>query len=73
MKPLAQYPPDFGQMANPSLFIQWKGTTLCADFRCECGEQQHICGEMFVYEITCEKCGAKYKTPHTVALVRVVA
>lgn len=43
--------------------IQWKGTDLCMDFNCPvCGEYDHIDG-MFVYEIECSGCGAKFEMP----------
>ncbi|MAL39225.1 MAG: hypothetical protein CMO04_05000 [Thalassospira sp.] len=49
--------------------IQWKGTDLCADFRCECGETHHI-DAMFVYAIKCT-CGSVWQMPHTVKLIKV--
>lgn len=37
--------------------IQLKGTDLCMDFTCECGNADHIDGA-FVYAVKCEACGA---------------
>lgn len=67
---MEKFDPDFSESPTPHLFIQWKGTDLCGDFRCECGNNQHI-DAMFCYTIECDECGAKYKTPHTVGLVRI--
>ena len=67
----AQYFPDYDDRGAPNLFIQWKGTDLCADFRCSCGNGAHICGESFVYAIKCSHCGKVWMTPHTVQLVEV--
>ena len=66
---LAHYPPNFVDFPPPALFIQWKGTDLCGDFGCECGATAHI-DEMFVNNIKCGGCGAIYRLPHTVALLR---
>jgi len=41
------------------LWIQLKGTDLCADVHCECGHLGHIDGD-FNYEIKCEHCGKEY-------------
>lgn len=43
---------------DPNVFIQWKGTDICADVHCGCGESFHLCGEMFVYAIQCPYCDA---------------
>lgn len=48
--------------AQTHVFIQWKGTDVCMDFRCECGEDVHIDG-MFVYAIECSKCGVRWEMP----------
>ena len=48
------------------VFIQWKGTDLCGDFHCTCGEHHHI-DASFVYAIKCT-CGLLWEMPHTVAL-----
>jgi hypothetical protein len=52
------------------IFVQWKGTDLCADFYCECGAHFHIDAE-FVYAIKCSACGATYRVPSTLTLTRI--
>lgn len=41
-------------------FIQWKGTDVCMDFRCECGHANHYDG-YFAYVIKCGHCGSLYE------------
>lgn len=52
----------------PNVHIQWKGTDVCLDFRCVCGEDGHFDG-YFAYAIRCPTCGRVYKMPDTFALV----
>jgi len=52
------------------VFVQWKGTEVCADFHCECGSHQHICGEVFMYSIECLSCGQHYKVQSTLFLAK---
>lgn len=52
----------------PDVFIQWKGTTVCGDFTCKCGNSAHICGQDFMYWIHCQACDATWEVPHTIAL-----
>jgi hypothetical protein len=54
-----------------SVFIQWKGTDLCGDFRCSCGAHHHIDSD-FVYGIKCT-CGRMWQMPHTVAVIPIAA
>jgi len=42
------------------MFIQWKGTDLCADFHCDCGYNGHI-DDDFTYYVECGGCGAVYE------------
>lgn len=56
---------------KPNVFIQWKGTDVCFDFWCDCGEQSHYDG-YFAYSFKC-KCGAIYEMPWTVYPIRVEA
>jgi hypothetical protein len=58
--------PDAGE--PPNIWIQWKGTELCADFRCRCGQRGHI-DDGFCYAIRCESCGQVYVLPRTVELI----
>lgn len=45
---------------GPYVFIQWKGTNVCADIHCSCGSQFHIDGD-FMYAIECVDCSRKYE------------
>lgn len=41
-------------------FIQWKGTDVCADVHCSCGNADHVDREFFYYW-GCAKCGQVYE------------
>lgn len=60
-------------LGGANVFIQWKGTSECLDFYCECGDQFHVCGNMFVYALKCSSCGSIYEMPSSVALKKVEA
>lgn len=51
-------------------WIQWKGTDVCVDLHCICGETGHIDGD-FVYSIQCAKCGRKYATGQNIKLIEL--
>jgi hypothetical protein len=51
----AKYPGSDAEM-----FIQWKGTDVCIDFRCKCGASYHYDGD-FMYAVHCQACGRFYK------------
>lgn len=57
--------PYEGHDDEPNVFIQWKGTDVCFDFWCECGEQGHYDG-FFAYSLRCGACGAVWAMPSTV-------
>ena len=44
---------------QPHGWIQWKGTDVCMDVRCKCGEYSHIDAD-FAYYVKCPKCGTVY-------------
>ena len=44
---------------RPHGWIQWKGSTVCMDLHCACGESTHIHAE-FLYVVCCGKCGRNY-------------
>lgn len=44
---------------QPHCWIQWKGTDVCMDFHCACGESSHI-DATFAYFVKCPKCGKVY-------------
>lgn len=58
------------QIANTDICIQWKGTTVCGDFHCECGAYAHICDAMHMYQIKCAACGVVWHVPDRIVLVR---
>jgi len=51
---------SYRETPRPTTFIQWKGTDLCADFYCVCGNQFHIDSE-FVYAVQCPHCERRYE------------
>lgn len=55
---------------KPNAFIQWKGTDVCFDFWCECGDSGHFDG-YFAYQFRCGTCGAVWAMPFTVYPVKV--
>lgn len=44
----------------PSAFIQWKGTDVCMDCFCVCGDSFHIDAE-FAYAVQCPHCARRYE------------
>ena len=63
-----RFTPDFSEIDGTSVFIQWKGTDVCLDFHCECGEAGHFDGD-FAYQLRCGACQRVWDLPHTLALV----
>ena len=57
-------PPD-----QPFAFIQWKGTTVCMDLNCTCGEASHLDAD-FAYLVRCGCCGKVWRMPSYVTLTR---
>ena len=57
-----------GPDTRPRLFVQWKGTDLCCDIECECGEYDHLDVE-FAYAVKCLSCGRAYALRPRVELV----
>ena len=57
------------ELPTPSGWIQYKGTDLCMDIRCDCGELHHIDGE-FIYFIKCP-CGNVYAVGQSVRLYKM--
>ena len=47
-------------LKRPHAFIQWKGTDVCMDCYCVCGDQFHIDAD-FAYAVKCSKCGRLYE------------
>lgn len=57
---------------RPHLWIQWKGTDLCADFHCECGNSFHIDSD-FCYFVLCGQCGTTWEVGTHIPVYRVAA
>lgn len=53
--------------AGPHAFIQWKGTDVCMDCRCLCGQSFHVDG-YFAYAVRCEHRGREYELSVYVAM-----
>jgi hypothetical protein len=53
---------------GPSGWIQFKGTDICMDVKCSCGNMTHIDGE-FVYFIKCVECGKVYELNGHIELI----
>lgn len=47
------------QAGKPHGWILWKGTNVCMDVYCKCGEHSHIDAE-FAYHVKCPACGTVY-------------
>ncbi len=62
-----QFKTDFPE---PNGWIQFKGTDICVDLHCECGELSHIDGD-FVYYYECPKCKAVWELDGHIKLYRV--
>ncbi len=57
--------------APASVFIQWKGTSVCLDFHCfKCNTFAHLDAD-FAYYLKCPSCGQHYAMPSTVTLKAV--
>ncbi len=57
-----------GAMDLPYGSIQWKGTNVCIDLHCVCGEHSHVDAEFF-YRFQCPECGRKYHVSANVKLI----
>ena len=44
---------------EPYAWIQWKGTDVCMDIHCVCGQSSHLDCD-FAYEIQCPHCQRFY-------------
>lgn len=49
-------------------WIQFKGTNLCMDLRCDCGQLSHIDGD-FLYFMKCGYCGKTYELNGRIELI----
>lgn len=53
-----------------NVFIQYKGTDLCADIYCDCGKHLHV-DDYFAYAVRCWKCKSIWELPQKVTAVKV--
>ena len=54
----------------PHGWIQWKGTRVCMDCYCVCGESFHI-DNNFTYAIKCKKCNRMYMVNGHVEFIEI--
>jgi len=54
--------PRQGAPEGTYAFIQWKGTDVCMDVQCVCGDYCHFDGA-FAYVVECP-CGRRWEMPH---------
>ena len=57
---------------KPHGWIQWKGTGVCMDLTCSCGELFHIDAEC-AYNVKCPECGKIWMINGHVELIELVA
>lgn len=57
---------------GPRGWIQWKGTSVCMDLHCECGEMSHFDGDFF-YFFECPHCRARYSVGSNVKLHKMTS
>ena len=62
--------PEYGEPGKGTTHIQWKGTAVCMDVYCACGELLHF-DTWFAYHIGCSVCGQVYEVGTAVALRNV--
>ena len=55
---------------QPHGWIQWKGTNVCMDIHCECGELTHIDAD-FSYHVKCGNCGIVYFCNGHIELIKL--
>jgi len=55
---------------EPNGWIQWKGTDVCMDIHCKCGELTHVDGE-FCYLVKCPHCSTVYHCSGFIRLIEI--
>ena len=55
---------------KPHIWLQWKGTDVCCDVHCDCGEMSHFDGDFF-YFFRCPNCGKYWEVGTHVAIYPV--
>lgn len=54
----------------PHGLVQWKGTDVCMDIYCKCGNSSHIDAD-FAYHVKCPKCGTVYMCNGHIELIEL--
>lgn len=67
---VSAHPVEKATGEGPHGWIQWKGTNVCMDVHCACGELTHVDAD-FAYVIKCGACGRMYGTGMNVVLVEI--
>ena len=63
-------PEDEAAKGTPHGWIQWKGTDVCIDLHCACGDHGHVDADFF-YGYECAHCGRKYAVGQIVRLIEL--
>jgi hypothetical protein len=58
---------DADSLENPSAWIQWKGTDVCMDVRCDCGAVSHVDAD-FAYYYRCPSCREVFRVGQSIRL-----
>lgn len=53
-----------------NVFIQYKGTDLCADIYCDCGKHLHV-DAYFAYAVQCPSCASIWELPQMLTATKV--
>ncbi|HUV65936.1 MAG TPA: hypothetical protein VMW24_18725 [Sedimentisphaerales bacterium] len=61
---------EFTPAKDPSAWVQWKGTNVCADVNCSCGNSWHIDGD-FYYFVQCPECQRVYEMNGNIELIEL--
>jgi hypothetical protein len=55
---------------KPHGWVQWKGTDVCMDVHCKCGQISHVDAE-FAYYVKCSNCGTVYMCNGHIELIEL--
>lgn len=67
-KTLGETPVNKVLKKSPHGWVQWKGTNVCMDVYCKCGEPTHIDAD-FLYFLKCGSCGTVYELNGHIELI----
>lgn len=67
-----EQPQFHGDPHVPHIWIQWKGTDVCCDVWCSCGQPAHFDGD-FLYFFQCPHCGKYWEVGTHVKIYEVSA